>query len=292
VGFYREGTHELCDAASTGQLTDAAVASAAAMIDSLAAAGAAAVELELAENVAADQRVIHVEASPEARVTEEMLDLAIRAGGLTGCTIRDAGGTLRTAGIPVVSDPLPVITAGRAGGGALQRHAESFFQANRFLLPALVGTVLDAVLSEGDVLDLYAGVGLFSVSLAASGREGIVAVEGDRSAAADLQRNAAACGSAIRVVTDSVERYLSRAPRRRPRTVVVDPPRTGISKEAIAGVLRRRAQRIAYVSCDPATMARDARRLVDAGYRLSSLQAFDLFPGTPHVEALGVFDAE
>lgn len=291
VGFYREGTHELCDASATGQLTDAAVDAAASAVRALDAAGAAAASIELTENVAADERVIHVEPAPGVRVTEAMLDEAVRRGALTGCTMRD-GNVLRTAGVPVVRDPLAVLTAGRAGVGELQRHAESFFQANRFLLPSLVAAVMDAVLPAGDVLDLYAGVGLFSVSLASSGRKGIVAVEGDRSAVADLQRNASACGPAIRVVAGSVEDYLARGAGRRIGTVIVDPPRTGISKRAIDAALHRRPRRIVYVSCDPATMARDARRFMDGGYRLISLEGFDLFPSTPHVEAVGVFDPE
>jgi len=72
--------------------------------------------------------------------------------------------------------------------------------------------------------------------------------------------------------------------------VIVDPPRTGISPEAIDGMIALAAPRVVYVSCDPATLARDARRLLDAGYRLISIRAFDLFPNTPHVEALAVFE--
>ncbi len=75
----------------------------------------------------------------------------------------------------------------------LRRHAASFFQANRFLVPDLVLAVMDAVVADGPVLDLYAGVGLFSVALAASGRRGIVAVEGDRMSGADLAWNARNC---------------------------------------------------------------------------------------------------
>ena len=110
---------------------------------------------------------------------------------------------------------------------------------------------------------------------------------------ADLERNArhAATGGAVTTVLDSVERYLAsrRARSHRLDTVIVDPPRTGISTEAMASLLKLGAPRIVYVSCDPATMARDARRLLDGGYRLDSLRGFDLFPNTPHVESLGVF---
>ena len=165
---------------------------------------------------------------------------------------------------------------------------ESFFQANRYLVPDLLTAVLDSIAPSGPVLDLYAGVGLFSVALARSGRHEITAVEGDRVSGTDLELNAAPVGGAVTVVLDSVERYLGSSPPRAD-TVVVDPPRTGISTEAMMSIVKMAAPRLIYVSCDAATMARDARRLLDGGYALESLRAFDLFPNTPHVEALGVF---
>ena len=73
-------------------------------------------------------------------------------------------------------------------------------------------------------------------------------------------------------------------------TVIADPPRTGISREALAGIVRLRPGRIVYVSCDVATLARDARRLVDAGYTIVKIDAFDMFPNTPHVETVAVLD--
>jgi 23S rRNA (uracil1939-C5)-methyltransferase len=72
--------------------------------------------------------------------------------------------------------------------------------------------------------------------------------------------------------------------------MLIDPPRTGVSKSAMDAIIHHAAPRIVYVSCDPPTMARDSRRLLDAGYRLGSLKGFDLFPNTPHVEVVGVFD--
>jgi 23S rRNA (uracil1939-C5)-methyltransferase len=193
-----------------------------------------------------------------------------------------------------VTDALSLLTRGRVPDGRLRRHAASFFQANRFLVPDLLLAVMDAVVEDGPVLDLYAGVGLFSIALAGSGRRGVVAVEGDRMSGADLEWNARHAGpteGALTTVHDSVERYLATRPSSSPRipTVIVDPPRTGISAEALASLVKRAIPRIVYVSCDPATMARDARRLLDGGYRLDSLRAFDLFPNTPHVEVLGVF---
>jgi 23S rRNA (uracil1939-C5)-methyltransferase len=287
VGFYREGTHELCDASSTGQLRDESVAAVKAAVAAASESGPIA-SAELCENIAADQRALHINGAPETAISTRVLTAAMHAGNLTGCSAA-VGGKLIAAGTPAVEDPLPALTAGRAGSGALRRHAESFFQANRYLLPHLVGDVLDAVLPDGAVIDLYAGVGLFAVSLAHSGRERITAVEGDRVSARDLAHNASTCAAAVRVVTESVEGYLAAAPRRA-ETIIVDPPRTGMSRTAMEAIVRSAPARVVYVSCDPPTMGRDARRLLDAGYRLTSLRAFDLFPNTPHVESLGVFD--
>ena len=289
IGFYREGTHDLCDAASTQQLDHRAIAAAARAVGALVGAGCALSAVELTENIAATERVLHVIPAERSDISERALDEALAAGGLTGCTGRSAAGVMRTSGVPVVSDPLAVLTGDRTGAGALQRHAESFFQANRFLLPGLVKAVIPAIPAEGSVLDLYAGVGLFSACLAASGRKRLTAVEGDRTSGRDLKRNAAAYAGDLQVVVASVEDYLA---RRSPRaaTILVDPPRTGMSREAMQSIVGARAERIVYVSCDPATMARDARRLLDGGYELKSLEAFDLFPNTPHVESLGVFD--
>lgn len=288
IGFYREGTHDLCDAAATQQLDNRAIDATARAVGALVAAACVLSGVELTENIAGTERVLHVIPAERSDISDRALDQALSAGGLTGCTGRSAGGVMRTSGVPVVSDPLAVLTGGAAGTGALRRHAESFFQANRFLLPGLVEAVIEAIPAEGSVLDLYAGVGLFSVCLAACGRKRLTAVEGDRTSGKDLKRNAAAYAGDLHVVVASVEDYLL---RRNPRaaTILVDPPRTGMSREAMQAIVHARAERIVYVSCDPATMARDARRLLDGGYDLKSLEAFDLFPNTPHVESLGVF---
>jgi 23S rRNA (uracil1939-C5)-methyltransferase len=73
-------------------------------------------------------------------------------------------------------------------------------------------------------------------------------------------------------------------------TVVLDPPRTGASPQAIAAIVRLAAPRLVYVSCDPATLARDAKVLIAAGYRLGPMRGFDFFPNTAHVETVAVFD--
>ena len=120
-----------------------------------------------------------------ARKERPIADLLVDQGWLTtqdradverllARKLRKHGGNVQAslaeaAGPPDVRDPLQVVTAGRVADGSLRRHAESFFQGNRFLVAALVTAVADAVPDSGEVLDLYAGVGLFAVSLAAMG---------------------------------------------------------------------------------------------------------------------------
>ncbi len=170
----------------------------------------------------------------------------------------------------------------------LRRHAESFFQGNRFLLPQLVTAVADLVPDGGEVLDLYAGVGLFSVVLACMGRLELTAVEGDHASAADLRENARLYDPRVKAIVGSVEEFLAKRSAA-VATAIVDPPRTGMTADALSSLTRLSPERIVYVSCDPPTLARDARRLLDAGYRLASLRAFDFFPNTPHVESLAFF---
>jgi 23S rRNA (uracil1939-C5)-methyltransferase len=146
------------------------------------------------------------------------------------------------------------------------------------------------ILPPGELLDLYAGAGLFAVSFAAIGRGHVVAVEGDRQGAEDLAANASPFGTAVHVVPSSVEAYLSRTRAAGTATILVDPPRTGMSREAAGMIVSARAGRVVYVSCDVATLARDVRRLIDAGYRLTHVEAFDLFPNTAHVESLVVLE--
>jgi 23S rRNA (uracil1939-C5)-methyltransferase len=109
-------------------------------------------------------------------------------------------------------------------------------------------------------------------------------VEGDRLSAADLIANAAVY-DAVEARHEPVESFLASSPKI-PDVLVVDPPRTGMSREALDGVIHLRAPTVIYVSCDVATLARDSKRLVEAGYGIEQATAFDLFPNTPHVETV------
>ena len=278
IGFFREGSHSLCDAAATRQLRPDTLAVIAGLQGSLNGLGRDMVsEIELSENIDASARAVHLELLPAADPSQ--LAGVTRLNGLTGATCAPPQ-SLRTIdlwGSALVSDVV--------SGARLSRHARSFFQSNRFLLQPLVDHVLSHV-TQGPVLDLYAGVGLFSVAASHAGCGPVVAVEGDRFSAADLRRNAAQRDD-VNVRGEPVERYLPTAAPA--AAVIVDPPRTGLSKAALAGVVAVRSPLVVYVSCDVATLARDARWLVDAGFRMAGLRAFDLFPNTAHVETVSVF---
>lgn len=289
MGFFREGTHELCDPATTGQLlpdTMAVLRAAEATLKRDAPGSVA--EVEVNENCAADQRALHLILRDDAEPSR-LRSLQPIAGvrGIT-CGTRPGGRPLLLWGDADVSDTLSVHSLDGPVAMTLTRHAHSFFQGNRYLLTPLV----DAVIGEtapGRVVDLYAGVGLFAVALAAGGHD-VTAIEGDRAAAEDLKVNAARLGGRIESRHESVEAYLRTARGLTPDTLIVDPPRTGMTKEAIERAIALRPARLVYVSCDVATLARDARTIVHHGYRLGRIRAFDLFPNTAHVETLVVFD--
>ena len=173
----------------------------------------------------------------------------------------------------------------------LGRHVLAFFQGNRYLLEPLVASVVRRLEPGCTAVDLYAGVGVFAVSAAICQGARVTAVEGDRVSATDLRGNAGQVrgAGAVRTVHEAVESFAATT-RERPDAVIVDPPRTGMSREALDGMMRLRSRRVVYVSCDVATLARDARRLVDAGYSLTTVDGFDLFPNTPHVETVAVFE--
>ncbi|HEV8056102.1 MAG TPA: RsmD family RNA methyltransferase, partial [Nocardioidaceae bacterium] len=139
------------------------------------------------------------------------------------------------------------------------------------------------------VLDLFSGVGLFSGALAAAvGTSGtVLAVEGDRRAAADARRNLHDLRQ-VRIVHGRVDAVLAGDSVGDPDLVVLDPPRVGARREVVTPLSRLAPRAVAYVSCDPAALARDVADFVGCGYRLAGLRAFDIFPMTHHVECVAL----
>lgn len=288
IGFLREGSHELCDAGATGQLLPEAVAWIAAAAGMLRREGLRGLQsIEISENVPATERACHLEIA----AGEDLTRYAPLAQGLTGLSAQtiDSHEPLQLAGSALVEDRLRVARGRSEAVLRLVRDVRAFFQGNRYLLERLVSYVVGLV-PGGPVVDLYAGVGLFGLSLAALGHDTVTLVEGDYTSGASLTVNAASHGPGVQVRRVSVEQFLrSDRATDRQETVIVDPPRTGLSPDALAMLVRRQPAHLIYVSCDVATLARDSRGLVNAGYQLASLCGFDLFPNTAHVESVASF---
>jgi len=158
----------------------------------------------------------------------------------------------------------------------------SFFQVNRFLIDALVAEVLGD--REGrSVVDLYAGVGLFSLPLAARFTR-VETIERGLSAYRDIEANTAAAVGRVFPVRASTEDYL-RQLTTPPEAIIADPPRAGLGAEATGELLRISAPQLTIVSCDPATLARDLKVLTSV-YRIERLALVDLFPQTFHFETV------
>lgn len=181
----------------------------------------------------------------------------------------------------------PVERTPALDGGTLEGTIDGFSQANDPVALDMARTVLGYAEPEGmSILELYAGHGNLGIGLAARARA-FVAVEQSTDAAEALRRNLAARSLAGKVLA----RDAARAPRDACDVVVLDPPRTG-AEEAIPVVLAARPRRIVMASCDPRTLERDLRRLVAGGYRVTRATAFDMFPGTAHVESVVRLDRE
>lgn len=165
----------------------------------------------------------------------------------------------------------------------------SFFQVNRFLVEEMASVVAAAAGSGEVALDLYAGVGLFAMSLANNFGH-VEAVEANPASARDLETNAGLSGKTIAARNDSVEAFLAAWKRKRgvaaPDVVIADPPRAGIEAGALEKLIEIAPQRIVYASCDPSTLARDLAKLCGKAYALRELYLFDMFPQTYHIEAI------
>jgi 23S rRNA (uracil1939-C5)-methyltransferase len=281
IGFMRESSHEICGAAQTGQMLPATlawieVAEARLRDDTLAGL----TSVEIAENIPATERACHLELEPGSHARAFAVLATDAVTGLSA-QVLDRRGVETLSGVAAVSDSV--------GPLRLRRDARAFFQGNRFLLETLVHRI-SSLVPEGPVTDLYAGVGLFGLALAAGRAANVTLVEGDPVSGHDLQENARPYAERAHVERSSVEDFLRRSAPAPDATFIVDPPRTGMSADAVRAIVRLKPKRLVYISCDVATLARDARVLIDADYSLDEISAVDLFPNTAHVETIAVFD--
>jgi len=181
----------------------------------------------------------------------------------------------------------------RVLGRTWRVSGSGFWQVHPHAAATLAGAVLDALDPHAgeSALDLYSGVGLFAAALA--GRVGptgrVTAIEGDVQAAEDGRHNLGDIPH-VRVEWGDVDDVLTRLGIRRADVVVLDPPRAGAGADVVRRLAALECRRIAYVACDPASLARDVATFAESGWEMLALRAFDLFPMTAHVECLAVFE--
>ncbi|HSG42897.1 MAG TPA: class I SAM-dependent RNA methyltransferase [Anaerolineales bacterium] len=167
--------------------------------------------------------------------------------------------------------------------------ASSFFQVNTDMVGKMVEHLLAKlpVTDSTSLLDVYCGVGLFSAFFAPKCKT-VIGIEASESSSEDFTVNLDEF--------DNVELYEANAEdailhlEAKPDIVLVDPPRAGLDKVVVDGILKLNPSRVAYVSCDPSTLARDAARLINGGYKLKEVTPFDLFPQTYHIESISIFE--
>jgi tRNA/tmRNA/rRNA uracil-C5-methylase (TrmA/RlmC/RlmD family) len=201
-----------------------------------------------------------------------------------------AGETTVLADAAVISGPGRVRE--RAIGREWTVDARAFWQVH----PAAAETLAAAVVRllqprpAERAWDLYGGAGLFAAALAPhlGGAGRITVVESDQ-AASEAARASLADLTTVTVRHSSVERALANKRWRDVDIVVLDPPRSGAGRRVVEAIAARSPRAVAYVACDPAAFARDARAFVDRGYSLGALEAYDLFPMTHHVELVARF---
>ena len=269
LGYYRAGSHDVVPVDRCLVLTPATQR----VKDEIGnATGADVVAVRAHQTTQTAVAVLHPGPGP----------LAMPAGDVDVALAQPDGTTVPMRGDGVLREQVSGLT--------FEFGPSAFFQVNTGGAEAIVAEVLDAGGDVGGALvwDLYAGVGLLSLPLARAGAE-VVAVEGHAAAAEWARTNAEANGLDVMVLTADVRDHVTGDHADPPDVVVLDPPRTGAGEDVAATLAALRPGTIVYVACDPAALARDAKVLEGAGYRLTKAVPLDLFPMTHHVEVVATF---
>ncbi|MBI3967276.1 MAG: 23S rRNA (uracil(1939)-C(5))-methyltransferase RlmD [Chloroflexi bacterium] len=177
-------------------------------------------------------------------------------------------------------------------GRRFRVSAASFFQVNTLQAEQLVQTVADKLELRGDetLVDLYCGVGTFALLLAGRVRR-VVGIEESPAALKDARVNAEGVSN-VEFIVGKAEEVFPSLKAEGIDAVVVDPPRAGLRPPVIEALIRLRPRKIAYVSCEPSTLARDLRLLVDGGFTLTGVQPVDMFPQTYHIECVSILTVQ
>jgi len=291
LAYHEEGSHRLVPIAACPLLAPRLNEVIAHLNRALAGSGALATvlqEVRLALSVTTGELMIQYEAERCTRRQAEGWFERVRTGlaGLKGQVLIAGRGLQQRRWV----DGETALTE-QVAGLRLRCSDRSFVQANWRLNETLVETVTDWTLTGQDraplrVLELYAGIGNFGLPLARGGAL-VTLVEANPAALADARYNARVNHvGRCRFRQGPAEAILDASMPDEYDLVLMDPPRTGLSKEALAGLLRLRPHRLVYLSCDPPTLARDLRAMREAGYCMMRVQGFDMFPQTMHIETL------
>jgi 23S rRNA (uracil1939-C5)-methyltransferase len=280
LGFFEERSHRVVPAAACLQVSERMRTLIDVVVKALSAGGIKSGSVEIAESFSGPGLVL---VASEPSLTSGLRRHSHELG-LSGLALK----TSKNEAATIYGDAR---VENKIGGVSLQHNVMSFFQANRFMTESLLQAVMDraAVDPDARIVDLFCGVGLFSVPLAVLGRD-VTAIEWSPVAFDDLGRNAKANGVKIERLPLSVGTALATGLQLKGATTIVDPPRRGLDPLELDGIAAGRPGRIIYVSCDPATLTRDLRRFETFGYKAVSLEAFDMFPTTFHLETLTVLE--
>jgi len=280
IGYFAPGTHRLVPATACEAIAPATRALFPSIEAALRASGAEASEIALLEDVAGTARVSRVTVSgPPASAAK--LAARLTEADFSGVRILGAAGELlHEAGEPALDLSI--------GGRTFRVSVDTFFQGNRHLTGALYAAVAAeaAQAPEGPALDAFGGVGLFAGALLDAGHR-VVSVEADAGAASDAAATVARWEDGRRCESHKVAvAPFLRQDERRFTCVVADPPRAGLGTELARELAERTEEVFVYVSCDPATLARDLPAILAEGFAIRTAALFDLFAFTHRVEAV------
>jgi 23S rRNA (uracil1939-C5)-methyltransferase len=290
IGYFRYASHELLAITScpiSSPLINQAIAN---FWEIGAQVPSGLSEVEFFANDRDDQLLIELYVLPDAgleKLKRFSQTLAEHLPQLAGATsfIQPPGQRYLAPQQPALLYGVPAIQY-HTRSAAYTVSAGSFFQTNRFLTDTLVELVTTD--RKGTLtLDLYAGVGLFSLALA-NRFEQVIAVEPAPASARDLETNAVSNMDVSRQITET---FLAKSHRTiKPDLIIVDPPRSGLGERVTSLLGKISARELVYVSCDPATLARDLKAMIGYGWELRGLNLIDLFPQTFHIESVAVLE--